>query len=440
MTEHWIIVGAGSAGCVLANRLSADGTRMITLLDDGPPLLPDQVPAGIDGPSFFDAMAEPGRLHVDLMATRAAGIEPSLYQRGRGIGGSSAVNAQVALRGSDAIYRSWGWTDTTDAYQRVAIPTWSPSDAEVGPVDRALRAHPLGEPAQLTRANGHRVTAAEAYLWPALDRANLEVRPNSEVRTVALDGNRAVGVTLADGTELNADRVIVAAGAIHSPAVLLRSGVTTPGIGQSLQDHPSAVFALQLKDGVDHDPSTLPIASTLHATVDGNLLQVLPMNHLGATPENAGLGALMAALMTPVGAAGSVTIDATGAPVVNFAMLEDAADVRALTAAVRLALDVLDTAAFRDIVEAVYIDDIGTTADALAADAAIEAWLRANCADYVHATSTCAMGTVVDNRGSVIGYDALSVVDASIFPHVPDANTHFPTTMLAERLSPLLGQ
>jgi len=435
---HSIIVGAGSAGCVLASRLSARNSRNVTLLDDGPALEPGNVPPGIDGPSFFEALAEPGRSHTELLATRVSGIAPTVYQRGRGIGGSSAVNAMVALRGSASLYRGWGWHDVDEAWERMLLQTETASDDEVGAIDRALRADPRTEAVQMTRRNRRRITAAEAYLWPVMDRPNLTVRPDSEVHSVLLSKGRACGVRLADGTELDADQVILAAGAIHSPTILLRSGVDTPGIGLGLQDHPSAVITLQLKEGIDQDTSAIPISSVLHASVEDNLLQLLPLSHLGPDPATAGFGALMAALMTPKGRDGSVTLDPDGGPVIDFALLEDDRDLNALAQAVELALDVINGSAFTDVVAAAYIDDVGTTTDELRNQDAIKDWLRGHCADYVHASSTCAMGTVVSYDGGVFGYGALHVCDASVFPTIPDANTHLPTTMLAERLSQLL--
>jgi len=437
MTERirWIIVGAGSAGCVFANRLSADPSNDVVLLDDGPGLDPGAVPLAISGPSFFDAMGEPGRLHTDLIATRASGIEPDLYQRGRGVGGSSAVNAMIALRGDSELYKRWGWHDADDAWSRVQLPTSTANAYEIGAIDRALRAHHLGCAADMTRLDGRRVTSAEAYLWPVLDRQNLTVIPHAEVDTIDFEGRRATGVRLGDGTELGADRVVLCAGAIHSPTVLLRSSVDTPGVGKHLQDHPSAVLTLQLRHGVPQDQSGLAVASVLHQVVNGNVLQLLPLNHLGPDPERAGLAALMAAVMTPVGRAGSVTIDGDGRPVVDFALLDDDRDVAALVDAIKLALEVVQSDAFTEVWQAVYIDDRGTTIDALSSDAAIADWARSHCADYVHATSTCAMGEVVDENGAVHGYEHLYVGDASVFPHIPDANTHLPTTMLAERLA-----
>ena len=397
-------MGAGSAGCVIANRLSADPGRQVTLLDSGPSLAPGAVPVGIEGPSFFAAMQEPGRIFPELLATRAAGIEPTVYQRGRGIGGSSAVNAMVALRGSDSLYRSWGWTNVAEAWSRVQIPTELAAMSELGPVDRALLGDDRAEQVQLTRTNGKRVTSAQAYLWPVLERPNLLIRSATAVQRVRFNARRATGVILDDGSELEADHVVLCAGAIHSPVVLLRSGVDTPLVGAGLQDHPSVVFTLVLRD---------------HAH----------------GPETTGLGAVMAALMTPTGRSGSVNIDQAGTPVIDFALLDNPHDVAGLVAAAELTISLLRTRPFDEIAKHVHIDDRGTTVDAISDTASIKRWVLAHCGDYVHATSTCAMGTVVDEGFAVTGYQNLYVCDASVFPSIPDANTHLPTTMVAERFA-----
>ena len=436
--KHWVIVGAGSAGCVLASRLSADPGRHVTLLDDGPDLTPEAVPPAIAGPDFLAALQEPGRTHVDLLATRTSGTEPRPYQRGRGIGGSSAVNAMVALDGGSEQYAAWGWTDTAAAWQAVRIPAEQPDPAELGPIDRALLAsHPDACIASLTRRNGRRVTAAEAYLWHVRHRPNLTVRPASEVQRIDIANRRATGVTLANGTHIDADHVVLCAGAIHTPALLLRSGIDTPGIGQGLQDHPSAPLTLQLASPSNTptptatDTGALVIGSLAQVEIDDNIIQLLPMNHLGSAQP--GFGLLMAALMTPSGADGTVTIDANGLPVIDFNLLRNEDDLAGLAAGVRLALHTLEQPAFADIVDAIFIDDVGTSADALADDDALRAWLRRSGGDYVHASSSCAMGTVVDDHSAVIGYDDLSICDASIFPSIPDVNTHLPVTMAAER-------
>jgi choline dehydrogenase-like flavoprotein len=305
--------------------------------------------------------------------------------------------------------------------------------AELGAVDRALlTAAPDAERAVLTRRNGRRVTSAEASLWPASDRANLVVRTDALVDRVLLEGRRAVGVRLGDGEMIEADRVVLAAGAIHSPAMLLRSGVDTPGIGIGLQDHPSAPLTLQLRAGSIGTPGDLAVGSLLRR----DPWQFLPMNHLG--PDAPGFGLLMTALMRPKGRSGSVRLasdDPFVDPHVDFALLDDPADVASLVAGVRIALDLLAEPSFDEVVEEVFVDAFGTTTTALRDDDSIERWVRGAIGDYVHASSSCAMGTVVDHDGAVIGYDGLYVCDASVFPSIPDVNTHLPTTMLAERLS-----
>ena len=263
----------------------------------------------------------------DLLAPRATGIPATVYQRGRGIGGSSAVNAMVALPGSESLYRGWGWSDCAEAWSRVQIPAELAATSELGAVDQALLCDDRAEPLKLTRQNGKRVTSAEAYLWPVLDRPNLTVRSEAPVARICIDARRATGVVLDDGSELEADHVVVCAGAIHSPVILLRSGVDTPGIGSGLQDHPSVVFTLRLREEAHHASDGLPIASALHASVGSDVLQLLPMSHIGPARETAGLGAMMAALMTPTSRAGSVGISRSGTPVVNFALLDNAHDM-----------------------------------------------------------------------------------------------------------------
>ena len=428
-----IVVGAGSAGCVVAARLSADSSCSVTLLEAGPDLGPDDLDGALGGADFLAAVAVPGRTFASLTAARTTGGPAVAYQRGRGVGGSSAVNAMVALRGDPELYRSWGWDDVDAAWAAIELPAERADDSELGAVDRALlAAAPDAERARLTRRNGRRVTSAEASLWPVLGRGNLAVRAESPVDRVVFDGRRAIGVVLADGELVSADRVVLAAGAIHSPAILLRSEVDTAGVGVGLQDHPSAALTLQLHNGVGGAPGDLALGTLLQRAP----WQFLPMNHVGVGA--AGLGVLLTALMRPTGRAGSVRLasdDPLVDPLVDFALLDDPRDVDALVAGVRIALELLATPAFREIVDEVYVDGFGTTTAALGDDAAIERWVRTAVGDYVHASSSCAMGTVVDGDGRLVGYEGVYIADASVFPSIPDVNTHLPTTMLAERLS-----
>jgi choline dehydrogenase-like flavoprotein len=428
-----IVVGAGSAGCVLAARLSGDPACSVTLVEAGPGLAPGDLEGPLGGPDFLAALEVPERTFPSLMATRATGGPTSVYARGRGVGGSSTVNAMLALHGDPELYRSWGWDDTATAWAAIELPEEQADEAELGAVDRALLAAAAdAERALLTRRAGRRTTSAEASLWPVLERENLVVRADSPVDRVVFDSRRAIGVLLAGGEVMSADRVVLAAGAIHSPAILLRSGVDTPGVGVGLQDHASAPLTLQLRDGAVGTPGELAIGTVLQR----DPWQFLPMNHLGGAAP--GLGLLMTALMRPKGRAGTVRLsseDPLDDPLVDFALLDDPRDVAALVAGVRMSLELLAAPSFREIVEEVYIDAFGTTSAALVDHDSIEQWVRSAVGDYVHASSSCAMGTVVDSDGRLIGYDGVYVCDASVFPSIPDVNTHLPTTMLAERLS-----
>ena len=116
------MVGAGSAGCVVAGRLSGNPDRSVTLLEAGPDLLPADLDGALGGPDFVAALDVPGRTHASLMATRVGGGTPTPYRRGRGVGGSSTVNAMVALRGDPELYRSWGWDDADAAWAALGLP------------------------------------------------------------------------------------------------------------------------------------------------------------------------------------------------------------------------------------------------------------------------------------------------------------------------------
>jgi choline dehydrogenase-like flavoprotein len=430
-SARWVVVGAGSAGCVAAGRLSEDPDRSVVLLETGTIGVDGALPAAVAGPDFLAALAVPGVTHEGLVASRTSGGPTTPYARGRGLGGSSLVNAMVALDPDPATMPTVGDAELAAGRGAVALGMEVPADDELGPIDRCLlAAAPDAERVLLTRKDGRRHTSAEAYLRPAAGRGNLSVRVGALVDRVEFDGRRAVGVRLADGELVDADRVVLAAGAVHTPAVLLRSGVDTPGVGDGLQDHPSATFTLGLRDSGDATADGLVCGSLLRR----DPIQFLPMNHVGV----AGFAALLVALMRPAGRNGSVRLaddDPASQPIVDFALLEDPGDLAALVVGVREALELLRTPPFDRVVADVYLDAVGTTAAELDDESSIADWLRRSVGDYVHATGTCAIGDVVDEHGRLHGYDGVLVCDASVFPTITDVNTHLPTTVMAEVLT-----
>lgn len=436
-----VVVGAGSAGSVVAGTLAAADVCSVVLLEAGPDRIPGSRPASVSGPSFVAAMTEPGFTWDPLPAVRVTGQDPRRYVRGRGLGGSSAVNAMVALTGHPDDYdewerdlgcAGWGWSSFGPWFDRVRAthPFTEAHPSEVGALGRAMgRADVRTERALLTRnAAGARVTASDVFVEPWRESGRLGVRGGCEVRRVLFDGRRAVGVELVDGSVIDADAVIVCAGAIHSPTVLLRSGVDLPGVGVGLQDHPSFPLTLVVHDGVRTEREMLSVGALLRsAHREPDDLQVLAMDEVG--PEAPGVGVLLGAVMR-VWSRGAVRLGAEpmGPPEVDFTMLSDERDMEAMRAVV----DLVERVAASPAVSAV-ADVVPHSTD----DDAV----RSAVGDYVHAACTCRMGpvgderSVVDTEARVIGCDGLWVIDASVMPRLPRANTHLPTMALALRLA-----
>lgn len=402
---RWVVVGAGAAGCVVAARLSERPGAEVVLLEAGPDH--GAAPATGDVGPYFD---DPARVRVEQVVRRP-GSPPEPYRQGIGLGGSSLINGSIVV----------GAPDDDVVHLLPTEPPWA--DGAVGAA--LLRADAHAARVRLARRDGHRVSVADAYLRPVLGRPNLIVRTGAAVSTVRLEGRRATGVVLASGEVVTADRVVLCAGAIRTPAILLRSGVDTVGVGAGLQDHPAFTITLGLRpDAVDPTAPTIAVAAVHESH------QVLALNHL---PGAEGLGALTVGLLR-VRSRGSVTLpDPDGDPVVDLAQLTDPADVDRLTGAVLATLRTLDHPAWSPVVEGAFVDADGTPAGALGDDPArVADWITSHLGGHHHVAATCAEGVVTDG-GVVRGHDDLLVCDASLFPGVPAWNPYLSVITLAER-------
>lgn len=407
-----LVVGAGSAGAVIAGRAAVRHRRRVTLVDAGPLHCSADTPAAIAGPNFHRALEEPGRTWTGHLS-------------GRGAGGSSAVNAMVAS----------------------AVPAGEPSDATVllprrvaapherGPLTEAMVAGARSDglevhDALLTRdADGRRCSVNDAYLEPARGTGRLEEVGDAIVDRVLWHGRRAVGVGLADGRELEAGRVVVSAGALRSPAVLLRSGLDRPGIGSGLQDHPSLTVEVRLRDEAvvgwrDRVGAIVSVTALVRAShrLPGDL-QLLAAD--AVDPVDPTVASVVVTLMS-VASRGSVRLGGTSPhdePQVEFDPDGHPADRDGMAAGRALLERVLST----DEVRAV----LASRGEPVVGGA-------------YHTSSTCRMGrpddprAVVDHECRVIGTDSLWVCDASVFPRVPLANPHLPVVLLAERMAAII--
>lgn len=410
---RWVVVGGGAAGCVVAARLSDRFEHDVVLLEAGPDHGVEHAPSDV-GPFVTD----PTRLRVEHVIRRAGGA-PEPYWQGFGLGGSSLVNGSIVVPDPDSPRQPTDLLPTE--------PPWTD-----GPVGAALLAtDPAAARVRLARSSRLRVTVADAVLRPVLHRSNLVVRTGAEVRTVRLSGRRAVGVALTTGETVDADRVVLSAGAIRTPTILLRSGVDTPGVGEGLQDHPAFTITLALRpEAIDPSTPTIAIAA-VHRDH-----QVLALNHLPGAPE---LGALTVGLLH-VHSTGRLTLpDPEGEPVVELAQLADRADAVALCRAVGDVLDRLGDPRWAEVATGAFVDGAGTPTAAIAGSPErIAAWVPEHLGGHHHVAGTCADGIVTDG-GVLRGYDDLYVCDASLFPGVPARNPYLSVIGLADRTARAWG-
>jgi choline dehydrogenase len=503
MDHDLVICGAGSAGGVIAARTSENPRLRVLLVEAGP----DYPELAVTPDDLQNGHHNSLRDHDwGFVYQPAAAIRPDVpLPRGKVVGGSSSVNTAIALRGQAEDYDEWAarglpewsWARCLPAFIRLEtdqdirsalhgdtgpIPIRRYRDDELVPFQAAAMRgcaamgfpfctdhndpattgwgpHPMNKQGRL------RMGVLLTYVRAARGRPNLTIRARTTVHRVVIRGGQVAGLEVeTDGAVETIDcrAVVLSAGAIQSPAILVRSGVgpravlerlgvavvrDLPGVGARLLDHPAASVALVPGHDVCHLDQPL-IQTTLRYTARGsadlNDMQLEPLSFLqrglggpdGAPGPALYLG-LAAVVEKPRGHGRLVfeSADAHAAPRIESCFLEDEWDLERLVEGLELALRLAETGDVRAVSGGLH----RPRPEVAASRGALRAWAQRACGSGYHPCGTTPMGAdgdplaVVDQHGRVRGVEGLYVADAGIMPTIPRANTNIPTIMIGER-------